>query len=65
MRAKTAVRKVAQPVRVNAGAYARLQRLAERVTHDGWRSLGAERTDLPTFAAVIDEALLRLDQPSR
>jgi hypothetical protein len=64
MRAKTTKPRVALPVRVTATAYARLQRLAGRAVHDGWRSLDAERTDLPTLAAVIDEALLKLEVAS-
>ena len=56
--------KTALPVRVPPGAYARLQRLAARAVHDGWSSLDAERDDLPTLAAVVDEALLKLEVAS-
>lgn len=66
MRPKNSKRKVeAMPVRVPASAYERLQQLANRAARDGWKSLGSDRSDLPTMAAVIDEALIRLAGPSR
>lgn len=61
MRAKNSKRKVAQPVRVLPASYERLQRLAAKAVQSGWQSLGASRADMPTMAAVIDEALLRLE----
>ena len=61
MRAKNSKRKVAQPVRVLPTSYERLQRLSAKAVQRGWQSLGSARSDLPTMAAVIDEALLRLE----
>lgn len=61
MRAKNSKRKVISPVRMRPASYERLQRLAAKAVQNGWQSLGASRSDVPTMTAVIDEALLRLE----
>lgn len=54
--------KPACPVRVTADTYERIQRLAQRAVRNGWNSLGAKREDLPTLAAIISEAVERLEE---
>lgn len=52
-----ASRQNALPVRVPGETYTQLKELAARAARDGWRSLGVDRDDPPTLAAVISEAV--------
>jgi len=52
-------------VRIPADAHERLRRLAKKAAKEGWESLGSKRGDLPTMAAVVAEALLRLEETSK
>lgn len=52
-------------VRISPDAHERLKRLAHKAAREGWESLGVKREDLPTLAAVMAEALVRLEETSK
>jgi hypothetical protein len=55
----------ALPVRVQAETYKVLHILAAKAARDGWKSLGVDREDPPTLAAMIDAAVTKLAQSAR
>jgi hypothetical protein len=47
-------------VKIKITSYQKLQELLERLAHDGWASVGADRRDAPTITNVVDEAISSL-----
>lgn len=47
-------------IKIKRGTHTQLRTLIERLAVDGWGSIGLERTDVPTFATVIEAAVGKL-----
>jgi hypothetical protein len=55
----------AMPVKIPRAGYETAKRLSELASLHGWSCLGIERTDLPTVAAIVEEALYALEKRAK
>ncbi len=53
--------KATHTVKVRPSTIARLYRLMEMISAQGWNAVGTVRSESPTQAHVIDEALTQLE----
>ena len=53
--------KASHTVKVRPSTVARLYRLMELISMRGWSAVGTDRSESPTQAHVIDEALTQLE----
>lgn len=49
-----------KPVKMHVASYDRLRELTDRVVQGGWDAIGVERSDRPSLAAVLEEAVNQL-----
>jgi hypothetical protein len=54
-----------QAIKISTEAHAELRRLAARAASHGWAALGIDRDDLPTQAALLEEAIRLLSERER
>lgn len=47
-------------IKVKRTTHQEVSELINKITAEGWSSVGADRTDPPTYASVVEEAIARL-----
>jgi hypothetical protein len=53
------------PMKVAPETLDRARALVEHIAQNGWASIGSDRRDPPSIAAVVAEALLMLEQKTK
>jgi len=48
-------------IKIRLDSYERLKKIVDKILRDGWRKIGSNRSDQPTLANAIDEAISRLE----